>query len=123
MGSAGCLSFYPTKNLGCFGDGGMITTNAKTIAETARMLRVHGSKVRYYHELVGFNSRLDEIQASVLRDKTQVSGRVGRKPRKERGSLLFGLEGTSMRYSSSRGKGEIRWSLTSSWRALRIGMP
>ena len=69
MGSAGCLSFYPTKNLGCFGDGGMITTNAKTIAETARMLRVHGSKVRYYHELVGFNSRLDEIQASVLRIK------------------------------------------------------
>jgi len=69
MGNAGCLSFYPTKNLGCFGDGGMITTNAKSIADTARMLRVHGSKVRYYHELVGFNSRLDEIQASVLRIK------------------------------------------------------
>ena len=69
MGSAGCLSFYPTKNLGCFGDGGMITTNTKSIADTARMLRVHGSKVRYYHELVGFNSRLDEIQASVLRIK------------------------------------------------------
>ncbi|MFZ3072350.1 MAG: DegT/DnrJ/EryC1/StrS family aminotransferase, partial [Thermodesulfobacteriota bacterium] len=69
MGNAGCLSFYPTKNLGCFGDGGMITTNNKSVADTARMLRVHGSKTRYYHELVGFNSRLDEIQASVLRIK------------------------------------------------------
>jgi len=69
IGDTGCLSFYPTKNLGGFGDGGMVTTNSKTLAEKVRMLRVHGSKVRYYHELVGVNSRLDEIQAAVLRVK------------------------------------------------------
>jgi len=69
IGDTGCLSFYPTKNLGGFGDGGMVTTNSKTLAEKVRVLRVHGSKVRYYHELVGVNSRLDEIQAAVLRVK------------------------------------------------------
>lgn len=69
IGDAGCFSFYPTKNLGCFGDGGMITTNARTTAERLKMLRVHGSKKRYYHDLVGANSRLDEIQAAVLRVK------------------------------------------------------
>src|SRR3989304_159143 len=63
MGNAGCLSFYPTKNLGCFGDGGMITTNAKSKADSARMLRVNGSNVVPSRELVHLNSRLDEIQA------------------------------------------------------------
>lgn len=69
MGDMGCLSFYPTKNLGCFGDGGMVTTNSLSLAERLRMLRVHGSKTRYYHQAVGINSRLDEIQAAVLRVK------------------------------------------------------
>ena len=69
LGDMGCFSFYPTKNLGCFGDGGMVTTNNAKLAERLRMLRGHGSKKRYYHEFVGTNSRLDELQAAVLRVK------------------------------------------------------
>jgi dTDP-4-amino-4,6-dideoxygalactose transaminase len=69
MGDVAAFSFFPSKNLGCFGDGGMITTQSDTMAETLRMLRNHGSKVRYYHDIVGYNSRLDELQAVVLRAK------------------------------------------------------
>lgn len=69
IGDMGCFSFYPTKNLGCFGDGGMVTTDNLKTAERLKMLRVHGSRTRYFHEIVGANSRLDEIQAAVLRIK------------------------------------------------------
>ena len=69
MGDFGSLSFYPSKNLGGFGDGGMVTTNSEKLAEKVRILRVHGSKPKYYHKFVGINSRLDEIQAAVLRIK------------------------------------------------------
>ncbi len=69
FGDIGCFSFYPSKNLGCFGDGGMIVTNDSEVAEKIKVLRNHGSKGRYIHEKVGLNSRLDEIQAGVLRIK------------------------------------------------------
>jgi dTDP-4-amino-4,6-dideoxygalactose transaminase/acetyltransferase-like isoleucine patch superfamily enzyme len=69
IGDAGCLSFFPTKNLGCFGDGGMVVTNKPEIAEKLRMLRVHGTRKKYHHELLGINSRLDELQAGILRTK------------------------------------------------------
>ena len=69
IGDIGCLSFFPSKNLGGYGDGGMITTNDDRIADLARMLRVHGWKKKYYPEVLGYNSRLDEIQAAILRVK------------------------------------------------------
>ena len=68
-GEFGCFSFYPTKNLAAAGDAGMITTSSKEHAETLRMLRHHGSRQTYRHERVGWNSRLDELQAAVLRVK------------------------------------------------------
>ncbi|MGE3805672.1 MAG: DegT/DnrJ/EryC1/StrS family aminotransferase [Gemmataceae bacterium] len=69
MGLAGCLSFYPTKNLACFGDGGALLTRDDDFARKLRMLRNHGSHTRYYHPLVGGNFRLDSIHAAVLRVK------------------------------------------------------
>jgi len=71
IGHMGCFSFFPTKNLGGCGDGGALTTNHPDIAATARLLREHGSKVRYHHEAIGINSRLDAVQAAILQVKLQ----------------------------------------------------
>jgi len=68
-GHIGCTSFFPSKNLGCFGDGGALFTNDDLLAEKIRMICNHGSKVKYYHQVVGVNSRLDSMQAAILRIK------------------------------------------------------
>src|SRR5579883_371360 len=69
VGNVGCFSFFPSKNLGGYGDGGMLTTNDPALRERLAALRVHGSKRKYYHDWVGVNSRLDALQAAVLRVK------------------------------------------------------
>lgn len=69
IGTIGCTSFFPSKNLGCYGDGGAICTNDDALAEQMRMIANHGQSVRYYHDMVGCNSRLDAIQAAVLNVK------------------------------------------------------
>ncbi len=69
MGDFGCFSFFPSKNLGGSGDGGMVVTNNEASADRLRMLRVHGSKKKYHHEILGTNSRLDALQAAILRVK------------------------------------------------------
>ena len=69
IGDIGCFSFYPTKNLGAYGDAGLLTTNDDGIADMARKLRAHGSSKRYHNEMLGYNSRMDSLQAMVLRLK------------------------------------------------------
>ena len=75
MGDIGCFSFYPTKNLGGFGDGGMLTTHHQSLADKLRQLAAHGMQTRYYHHTVGINSRLDSLQAAVLNVKITQLGR------------------------------------------------
>ncbi len=69
IGDIGCTSFFPSKNLGCYGDGGALYTNNKTLAESIKMIANHGQKVKYHHDVVGINSRLDSLQAAILNVK------------------------------------------------------
>jgi len=69
MGDIGTTSFFPSKNLGCFGDGGALLTNNDSLAEKLQMIVNHGSKIKYHHEIIGMNSRLDTVQAAILRIK------------------------------------------------------
>ncbi len=82
FGDFGCLSFFPTKNLGCAGDGGMVVTNSAVNAKKALMLRNHGGIVRNVHKMIGYNSRLDEIQAAVLLEKIKIINRLNNSRKK-----------------------------------------
>jgi dTDP-4-amino-4,6-dideoxygalactose transaminase len=96
IGHVGAYSFFPSKNLGAYGDGGMIATNEDAIAEHARMLRVHGSRKKYYNEVVGYNSRLDTIQAAILRVKlphVDAWNAARREVARQYNELLAGIEG------------------------------
>jgi dTDP-4-amino-4,6-dideoxygalactose transaminase len=97
FGDYGCFSFFPSKNLGGAGDGGMITTNDAAIAERLQMLRVHGSKKKYFHEMIGTNSRLHALQAAVLRVKLRHldAWQQGRQDRADRYRRLFETAGLS----------------------------
>ena len=91
LGDMGCLSFFPSKNLGGFGDGGMVTTNDAQAHDRVTMLRVHGSRVKYVHDLIGMNSRLDAVQAVVLQVKLKYLDRwtEGRRRNATRYERLF----------------------------------
>ena len=91
-GVIGCFSFYPTKNLGADGDGGAIVTNDEALAKKLRMLRVHGIERRYFHDLHGFNSRLDEIQAAILRVKLPHLDRWNARRAEIAGKFIAGLQ-------------------------------
>jgi len=82
FGDFGCLSFFPTKNLGCAGDGGMILTNSASLAKKAMMLRNHGGVERNVHKMIGYNSRLDEIQAVILLEKMKIINKLNKSRRK-----------------------------------------
>ncbi len=91
MGDLGCFSFYPTKNLGAFGDAGMVVTDNPNLAEKIRLLRVHGSQPKYFHKQIGINSRLDTLQAAILLVKFKYLEKwtAERQKKAERYQLLF----------------------------------
>jgi dTDP-4-amino-4,6-dideoxygalactose transaminase len=95
LGTVASFSFYPSKNLGGAGDGGLLTTNDRDLAETLRHLRAHGAKKKYYHERVGINSRLDSLQAAILRVKLRYLDQWGqaRKNNAEKYKTLFAATG------------------------------
>ena len=96
FGVCGCFSFFPSKNLGGIGDGGMIITSDDSFYEKALMVRNHGSKVRYYHDMLGTNSRLDEIQAAALRVKLKYVNTWNERRRAIAAAYNKGLQGVAI---------------------------
>jgi dTDP-4-amino-4,6-dideoxygalactose transaminase len=104
-GALGCFSFYPTKNLGAYGDAGMVTTNDAKLAQTLRMLRHHGSRETYRHEIVGYNSRLDELQAAILRVKLKSLDRWNAQRREHAALYRRELAGAPVGLPAEHGRG------------------
>jgi dTDP-4-amino-4,6-dideoxygalactose transaminase len=97
FGTLACFSFYFSKNLGAYGEGGAVTTNDPALAERVRLYRDHGSRVRYQHEVVGRNARLDELQAAILRVKLRHLEHWNELRRERAAALSAALAGTSLR--------------------------
>ena len=93
MGLIGCFSFYPSKNLGCYGDGGTVVTSDKALYEKLKMLRNYGQRQRYYHEIKGINSRLDELQAAILTVKLNYLDNWNERRRRIAQTYNNGLQG------------------------------
>ncbi|MDF2837646.1 MAG: DegT/DnrJ/EryC1/StrS aminotransferase [Paenibacillus sp.] len=104
IGDAGCLSFFPTKNLGGYGDGGMILTNDGSIADRARLLARHGSRKKYYHEAIGVNSRLDPVQAAMIRVKLSRLGEWNDRRKRAAEYYNNGLKDTPLRLPAAMDK-------------------
>ena len=107
IGIAGCHSFFPSKNLGCYGDGGMVTTNDDSVAACLRQLRNHGSAERYHHDIIGYNSRLDELQAVILRSKLRRIDRFNEGRRRAAHQYSAGLSaipGTTPPHEDGKGR-------------------
>lgn len=111
FGLLGCFSFYPTKNLGGYGDGGMVVTDDKKLNEKLRLLRCYGEKKKYHHIVKGGNSRLDEIQAAILRVKLRYLDQKNEERRKR--TQIYGrmLEGTGVRPPVEREKAKYVYHL------------
>ncbi|GIX28904.1 MAG: UDP-2-acetamido-2-deoxy-alpha-D-ribo-hexopyranos-3-ulose 3-aminotransferase [Burkholderiales bacterium] len=105
LGDAGCFSFYPSKNLGAYGDGGMVVTDDDALAEQVRVLRDHGSRVRYHHCVLGYNSRLDELQAAILRVKLKRIERLNARRREAAARYTARLKGSPVAPPAEAGYG------------------
>lgn len=117
LGDVGCFSFYPTKGCGAFGDAGCITTNDPDLADRARVFRNYGSRVRYQNEVVGANSRLDELQAGLLRVKLTHLEAFNAERRRLAARYDAGLRGDILR------KPRIRPGADSSWHQYVVHLP
>ncbi len=111
LGDAAAWSFYPTKNLGALGDGGAVTTNDPDLADRVRALRNYGSRMKYVNEIRGVNSRLDELQAAVLRVKLPLLDDWNQRRRRVAARYLDGLRGTALRLPSTAPGVDPVWHL------------
>lgn len=111
LGHAAGFSFYPGKNLGAMGDGGAVTTEDDALAQRVRMLRNYGSKLKYHHEVKGFNSRLDELQAALLRVKLGYLDDWNQRRRQVAGQYLEGLHSSGFSLPSVPDRTEPVWHL------------